>query len=652
MGSILDGLNPVNKIGTAPTNANSTLNTISTQGFKLNSGNLLSNITNPKQWTPPEGFKFSNIVPKEENLTQANGAPVRTLAEASGYEVHTLEGKSAWVPNGSSYNDIAKLLGAPSNQEVLGAVVDGVLNTIDYVALRGAGKFVVAGRVIATAGQAKRASLVIRGAGSAFNYHYGQGYDLPSSLLMALGTQANFANLKNFADLRVVKNSKLLSAAANTSKDYYKFLHHSEFFPDNFLGKQRTIFGGANPFSGDNLLKKNVKGANWNAYGIQAGFLPFNPGLYILNKTWFTPTAIAKGKVGVSQAEYESKKEAQHDQEEIILAGLEQLETQNSTAGNFGSVENIYETKFLQVLAKAENQQKASDLGGASKRFSDKSADIQKEGLNLIGQNYAYQRAFATFAYEQIDEFQSYKAEQNDYQNTLFKTGNYLLASKELPKTVAINLGLSTANVALGLGRFIVNANEVVSQVPRTLAQWGVIQAQVQLENLKEGLENLSNWWNNEPDKVERVTTPANSIKETKSKSPKASITNTMINMPTVLPPTKMVDNVRVAGPVSNNPAILDRYKTPEQIAIRESSIFIKNIKDEQQKKLDKIVEDHEIHWYTWSKPKWTPAELKEQQRLTVEIAKLSQLLKGVADAVKSGRLKYDPFTRKVSKLW
>jgi hypothetical protein len=26
--------------------------------------------------------------------------------------------------------------------------------------------------------------------------------------------------------------------------------------------------------------------------------------------------------------------------------------------------------------------------------------------------------------------------------------------------------------------------------------------------------------------------------------------------------------------------------------------------------------------------------------------------LKGVADAVKSGRLKYDPFTRKVSKLW
>ena len=79
MGSILDGLNPVNKIGTAPTNANSTLNTISTQGFKLNSGNLLSNITNPKQWTPPEGFKFSNIVPKEENLTQANGCLMEVL---------------------------------------------------------------------------------------------------------------------------------------------------------------------------------------------------------------------------------------------------------------------------------------------------------------------------------------------------------------------------------------------------------------------------------------------------------------------------------------------------------------------------------------------------------------------------------------------
>jgi hypothetical protein len=188
--------------------------------------------------------------------------------------------------------------------------------------------------------------------------------------------------------------------------------------------------------------------------------------------------------------------------------------------------------------------------------------------------------------------------------------------------------------------------------VPVTLSNYGFIQAQVQLNNLKVALGKLSNWWNNEPDKVETVTVPASSKITTKKKSPTANITNTMINMPAFIPPTKMTDNLRVAGPVTNNPAILDRYKTPEQIAIRESSKFVQNVRAEQQKKLDKLVEDHEVHWYTWSKPKWTPQELKEQQRLTLEIHQLSLLLKGVADAVKKGRLKYDPFTRKVSKLW
>jgi hypothetical protein len=134
MGNILDGLNPVNKIGTLSTNFNSTLNTISTQGFKLNTGNLLSNITNTKEFTPPSGFKFSNIVPNVETVSQA--APARILVESSGYEVSSLGGKTAWVQNGTPYNEVAKLLGGPSNNEVVGAVVDGVLTTIDFIVLK------------------------------------------------------------------------------------------------------------------------------------------------------------------------------------------------------------------------------------------------------------------------------------------------------------------------------------------------------------------------------------------------------------------------------------------------------------------------------------------------------------------------------------
>jgi hypothetical protein len=648
MGNILDGLNPVNKIGTLSTNFNSTLNTISTQGFKLNTGNLLSNITNTKEFTPPSGFKFSSIVPKVETVSQAKAAPVRTLAESSGYDISTLGGKTAWVPNGSSYNEIAELLGAPSNNEVIGAVVDGVFTTIDFIALRGAGKAItIAGKVVGTAAQIRTSALLLKTAGTAFNYSYGQGYDLPSSLLMALGTQANFANLKLFKDTKFVQNNQLLSVAANTSEKYYDILHHSELIPN--IGNYKNKFAG-------------TKFALTGDLAVKVGFLPFNPGGYILNKTWATPTAFFKGKVGNSQQEYESKYEAKHEQEEIILSGLQELESQTSTNETHGSVENLYETKFLKVLGKFQNQTKASDFGGAAKRLANNSDNIQKEGLNLLGDVAAYSRATATFAYEQIDEFQNYKAERNAYQKKLFDATtdyygniNYpalVFAVGEGAKTAAINIGLSTANVALGATRLAINAAEVLTSVPVTIANWGFVQAQVQANNLKVGLEKLSNWWNDVPDKVETVTAPASSTKTTKKKSPSANVTNTMINMPAVLPPTKMTDNLRVAGPVSNNPVILDRYKTPEQIAIRESSKFVQNIRAEQQKKLNKLVEAHEVGFFTFSKPKWTPEELKEQQKLTLEIHQLSLLLKGVADAVKKGRLKYDPFTRKVSKLW
>jgi hypothetical protein len=591
MGNILDGLNPVNKIGTVPINFNSTLNTLPTQGFRLNTGNLLSNITNTKGFTPPGGTKFASVVPNVETLSQAKAGPGpgKVLVESSGYDVTTLGGKTAWVPNGSSYNEVAELLGAPSNNEVIGAVVDGVFTTIDLIALRGAGRAIsVAGKVIGTAGQVRTAAFLLKTAGTAFNYSYGQGYDLPSSLIAAFGTQANFANLKLFKDTKFVQNSPLLSVAANTSEKYYDLLHHSELIPS--IGKYKNKFAGVKFTLTDNLA-------------VKFGFLPFNPGGYILNKTWATPTAFFKGKVGKSQQEYESKYEAKHEQEEIILTGLQELENQTSTKETHGSVENIYETKFLEVLGKFENQRKAADLGGASKRLANNSDNIQKEGLNILGNTAAYSRAIATFAYEQIDEFQSYKAERNAYQKKLMDATTDYYGNINYPALV-----FATAE--------------------------------------------LSNWWNDVPDKVEMVTSPASSKITTKKKSPTANVTNTMINMPAFIPPTKMTDNLRVAGPVSNNPAILDRYKTPEQIAIRESSKFVQNVRAEQQKKLDKLVEAHEVGFFTFSKPKWTPEELKEQQKLTLEIHQLSLLLKGVADAVKKGRLKYDPFTRKVSKLW
>jgi hypothetical protein len=657
MGNILDGLNPVNKIGTLSTNFNSTLNTISTQGFKLNTGNLLSNITNTKGFTPQAGSKFSSIIPNVETVSQAKEAPVRTLVEASGYEVTTLGGKTAWVPNGTPYNEVAKLVGAPTNEEFAGAVVDGILNAFDFVVLKGAGKLVVAGKVIATAGQVARAKLLIRGAGSAFNYSFGQGYDLPSSLLMALGTQANFANLKLFKDTKFVKNNAYLTVAANTSKDYYNFLHHSEFIKKNPFSKGAILSRRADYFSGDNLLLKNARGAKLNETAFTVGFLPFNPGLYVINKTWATPTAFFKGKVGITQNEYEVKYEEAKEQQEVILTALDELDSQTSSGPDtHGSVENYYEKSVLDNLGKIQNQEKAEDFGGASRRFSSTSNNIQKEGLNFIGNVAAYSRAVATFAYEQIDELQTYKQQRNNYQKMLIggasTLSDYTFALGEAQKTIKLNVGLSVANVALGATRLAINAAEVITAVPVTIANWGVVQAQVQLNNLKVGLEKLSNWWNDVPDKVETVTAPASSTITTKKKSPSANVTNTMINMPAFIPPTKMTDNLRVAGPVSNNPVILDRYKTPEQIAIREASVFVKNVRADVSKKIEELTEKHESHWYSFSTPPWTEKEKKELQQLTQEYVQLSNILKGVADSVKKGRVKYNPVTKKITKVW
>jgi hypothetical protein len=658
MGNILDGLNPVNKIGTVPTNFNSTLNTISTQGFKLNTGNLLSNITNTKGFTPQAGSKFSSIIPNVETVSQAKEAPVRTLVEASGYEVTTLSGKTAWVPNGTPYNEVAKLVGAPTNNEAIGAIVDGVLNTLDFLVLKGTGKgLVMAGIVIATAGTGERATLLIRGQGSAFNYSYGQGYDLPSSLLMALGTQANFANFKLFKDAKFVKNSEILTIAANTSKDYYKFLHKSEFFGDKNPFAGGKFLRRANYFSGDNLLLKNAKGAKLEETAFKVGFLPFNPGLYILNKTWATPTAFFKGKVGITQNEYEVKYEEAKEQQEVILTALDELDSQTSSGPDtHGSVENYYEKSVLSNLGKIQNQQKAEDFGGASRRFSSTSNNIQKEGLTLLGNVAAYSRAVATFAYEQIDEFQTYKQQRNNYQKMLIggasTLSDYTFALGEAQKTIKLNVGLSVANVALGATKLAINAAEVVSAIPVTIANWTFLQYQVQANNLKVGLEKLSNWWNDVPDKAETVTAPAGSTITTKKKSPPANVTNTMINMPAFIPPTKMTDNLRVAGPVSNNPVILDRYKTPEQIAIREASVFVKNVRADVSKKIEELTEKHESHWYSLSTPPWTEKEKKELQQLTQEYAQLSKILKGVADSVKKGRVKYNPVTKKITKVW
>jgi hypothetical protein len=226
---------------------------------------------------------------------------------------------------------------------------------------------------------------------------------------------------------------------------------------------------------------------------------------------------------------------------------------------------------------------------------------------------------------------------------------DYTFALGEAQKTIKLNVGLSVANVALGATRLAINAAEVITAVPVTIANWGVVQAQVQLNNLKVGLEKLSNWWNDVPDKVETVTAPASSTITTKKKSPSANVTNTMINMPAFLPPTKMTDNLRVAGPVSNNPVILDRYKTPEQIAIREASVFVKNVRADVSKKIEELTEKHESHWYSFSTPPWTEKEKKELQQLTQEYVQLSNILKGVADSVKKGRVKYNPVTKKIN---
>ena len=657
MGNILDGLNPVNKIGTVSTNFNSTLNTLPTQGFRLNTGNLLSNITNTKGFTPPGGTKFASVVPNVETLSQAKAGPGKVLVESSGYEVTTLGGKTAWVPNGTPYNEVAKLVGAPTNEEFAGAVVDGILNAFDFVVLKGTGKLVIAGKVIATAGQVGRAKLLIRGAGSAFNYSFGQGYDLPSSLLMALGTQANFANFKLFKDTKFVKNNAYLTVAANTSKDYYNFLHHSEFIKNNRFSKGTTLFRRADYFSGDNLLLKNARGAKLNETAFTAGFLPFNPGLYVINKTWATPTAFFKGKVGITQNEYEVKYEEAKEQQEVILTALDELDSQTSSGPDtHGSVENYYEKSVLSNLGKIQNQQKAEDFGGASRRFSSTSNNIQKEGLNFLGNVAAYSRAVATFAYEQIDEFQTYKQQRNNYQKMLLggasTLSDYTFALSEAQKTIKLNVGLSVANVALGATKLAINAAEVLVAVPVTISNWGIVQAQVQLNNLKVGLEKLSNWWNDVPDKAETVTAPASSTITTKKKSPSANVTNTMINMPAFIPPTKMTDNLRVAGPVTNNPVILDRYKTPEQIAIREASVFVKNVRADVSKKIEELKEKHESHWYSLSTPPWTEKEKKELQQLTQEYAQLSNILKGVADSVKKGRVKYNPVTKKITKVW
>ena len=654
MGSILDGLNPVNKIGTAPTNANSTLNTISTQGFKLNTGNLLSNITNPKKSILPGG-NFSSTVPNVE--AQANERRLDViLGESSGYEIFSATGVSTWSKPGESYNSVATRLGVAKGNEIGGLLVEGAANAFDYVVLKGTGKVALFGKRAISAGNMGRIALGIRAGGSAFNYSYGQGYDLPSSLLMALGTQFNFQNFHKFGDLGIVKNSKILSNAAHTSEVFYDWLHHKDFIPHKYSFLQGHINTDMKWFSGDFLTPaftgKIPLGARMSQGQFVFGNTNLRPGPYGLAKAWLTPTAFFKGKFGLSTNAYETKYDKQAELSELAMVGLEQANNQTSIgADTHGTTDNFYDKAFISTLTKFQTQQMTSDFGSATKRFSDQAARINQQGLNFIGRQIEYNRNLANFAYEQIDEFQTYKAQQNDYQSTLFKTGNYYLASKELPKTVIINLGLSVANIGLGITRVAANAPEALFEAPAKLVNSAFVFVQMQAANIASDLEKLSNWWNGKPNNTEEVTAPANGIAKfgKNSKKSTTSVTHTLIKFPpipkAVVQNKSLVDNVRLVA----TPALI---KTQEERIIEAGTAFFKNERQKVQKQLDELTEDHETHWYSLSTPKWSKDELKKFAQLKKDVDVYTVIEKGVAQAIKLGRVKYNETTKKFYKIW
>jgi hypothetical protein len=633
MGNILDGLNPVNKIGTIQTDFKKSLNTIPTQGFKI-AANAKSNFNNQNNGSEPIPLGTGNTM--FDKL-----ADEIILQDKSGYEINSLFGESGWVPYGTSYNEAAASVGAVSNKKFLWAWGQTLVNTLDVVVTGGTGSTTIRmGKAVMTVNKAKSAVLGTRILFGAANYHYNYYLDWTDSFVKSAGSNINLATAYRVTSL--LPKNKVTSYIANTSHDYLHYIEKKNIFgakKDFTLANfgAYTLDGNITNFSG-----KIPKGSKWSKNAISITIQPdafYNRGLYELNKEIGpTPYNIFNHKVGISEKQYKANKEA-------LDRAVESVPGANLPSSE-DTYEKIYGKEFMDITNTFGQLAQASDANSASDIFWETAEKNKKSGLNVAGRFMKSMPNTINYFENQRLNNQYSIIQINELQKTL-SDADWTLGLYQAPKTLGAITVLNAENAILKLGSYAVNGAQQIIEPIATIGNSLFVRSQQIVNNTANAVANLFGMGVSAKAKAAKE---ANPVKTSKQES--AKVSHTLVIKP-ITYPTPGSDMISLDKKYiqKNIPILSDK-----EWEIKQATEYLSNKKAQILKQLEEEKKNYTPSFLTGSTKKGTPKK-DDMQRiagLQQQYISITNYIDKVQQSIKTGVLKYDYKTNTFNnqKIW
>jgi hypothetical protein len=486
MGQLLTGQAALpNKIGTGNINTSKLLNnTFESQGFKP-TPNTLSNISKLASDNAASAVRLGGGGVFNEIVDEI------ILQDKSGYLVQDGFGRSAWVEFGTSYNEVATSLGALSNKKFFWKTAETVVNTLDLVVAGGAGSAAVrVGKTISlTSKQAKAAALGARIAFGTFNYRYNYGLDWSDAGITATTSNINLFTAYRVTDL--LPKNKLTHYIGHTSHNAYEYIENMNLFGKSSKISLTNFTAMMVDGKGVNFSGTIPKGGRWNDRAFSLTISPdkfYNRGVYELNKEMgFTPYNIFKGKFGLSDKVYYSRKFANN--KDIFDDAVASVDG-GTPPTDKDYYKKVYGEKFMDVTKFFGQLEQASDPNAALDIYFDEKERAENEGLNAAGRFLAFMPNASNLLENQRLRNQYSIMEINNMQKTLIKAGvhNPLFTFEQ---AAGATLLYTAANIGLKAGSLGLNiANQIVEPIA-SIGSSVLIRAQQTVANTINAVANM-----------------------------------------------------------------------------------------------------------------------------------------------------------------
>ena len=640
MGSILDGLNPVNKIGSVQTDFKKSVNTFSTQGFKL-TNNAKSNILGgeyTRQYSD-EAVKLGG------NTTFDKITDEILLQDKTGMLIEDGLGGSAWVPFGASANEAATALGALSNKKLLWKSAETVVNTLDLAVTGGTGSTVLRfGKGVSmTVNQAKAGVLGARIGFGVLNYRYNYGLDWGDAVITSTTSNVNLFTAYRLTKL--LPKNKVTSYIGNTSHDAYAFIKDMNLFG----AKSSFKFANFRAYVVDenivNFRGKNPKGGRWDSKAFSLKVSPdafYNRGFYELNKEMgFTPYNIFNGKFGVSDKQYYANKQFAQNQSvfDEAVASIDGSTPPNSK----DYYKKVYGQQFMDAVDFFGKMEQAADPNAALDIYYDEKEKAENEGLNFVGRFMKFMPNAANLLENQRLSNQYSIMEITNMQSTLIKSGgiNPVFNFESTTKAFGAVILYNAANIGLKVGSIALNLSTQVVDPIVSVGSGLLIRGQLIVGNTINAVANMFG--------VGVKPKPKPKQKE----SAKVSHTLVTTSIPYTYPkPGSDMISLDTKYIQRNIPII----KNDKQWEKREATIYLNNKRAEILKQLQKEKNDFSPSILGLNKKGRVPTQndLKKIKSLEQQYIGISNYIDRVGTAIDKGIIKYDYKTNTFNnqKIW